>query len=100
VLAITTLDTKGIIPLYSIKPPEHIFYFNHNNIVLLLNKAGFRIILKRPYFVKYYLHDLFYRLGKFLSIPLFNHPPKIMHKFMNISVTIPTNEMILIVEKL
>lgn len=100
VLVITTIDTKGIVPLYSIKPPEHIFYFNHNNIISLLNEAGFKIILKKPYFVRYYLHDLFYRLGEFLSVPFLNHLSKIMHKFMNISVTIPTNEMILIVEKL
>ncbi len=99
-LVITTLDTRGLIPLYSIKPPEHIFYFNHNNIMLLLGRMGYRGIIRRLYFVNYYLHDLYYRIGEFLSLSFITNTASIIKKFFNISVHIPTNEIIIVAKKL
>jgi 2-polyprenyl-3-methyl-5-hydroxy-6-metoxy-1,4-benzoquinol methylase len=99
IAVITTIDIKGIVPLYSIKPPELVFYFNHYNISLLLNQTGFRTILNRPYFVNYKLYDLFYRLGEFLSSSILKRFSKSIGKFIHISFTIPTNEMIVVAEK-
>lgn len=99
-LVITTLDTKGLIPLYSIKPPEHTFYFNHDNILLLLNQLSFKCLLREAYFVNYYLYDLCYRVGEFLSLSILDNLPSIIKKFLNVSIKIPTNEMIIIAEKL
>ena len=69
-LIITTVDTKGLIPFYSIKPPEHIFYFNHDNFSLLLGKTGFKQLSHKTSYSNYYFHDLLYRLGEFLSVSL------------------------------
>lgn len=100
ILVITTIDTKGLIPLYSIKPPEHLFYFDHNNISFLLNKSGYKILYRKPYFVKYHLHDLFYRLYKFSSLSAFNFLYHTIENFFpSITVRIPTNEMIVFAKK-
>lgn len=98
-LVITTVDTKGLIPLYSIKPPEHIFYFNHDNLSLLLGKIGFKRLLYKTSYVNYYFHDLLYRLGEFLSVSFMRNPSNFFKKYMKFSVRIPTNEMIIIAEK-
>lgn len=100
-LVITTIDTKGMIPLYSIKPPEHIFYFNHNNLSLLLKEMNFETLVNKLYFVNYRLGDLIYRLGEFLSLSFFDHLSKFVGKaFGETSVKIPTNEIIIIAKKL
>ncbi len=100
-LVITTIDTSGLFRLYSIKPPEHLFYFNHNNIVILLTKLGFKIIKIKPYFVSYYLHDLFHRLSEFFSFSFLEFVSGVIKRKMpNFYVKIPTNEMILIVKKI
>lgn len=100
ILVITTIDTKGIIPLYMIKPPEHLFYFNHSNIMNLLNKNGFSKVVIRPYFANYFLHDLFMRLKDFTSWNFLGViSQKIAHHFPRFFLKIPTNEMIIIVKK-
>lgn len=48
-LVITTIDTQGMLPVYFLKPPEHLFYFNHHNIALLLER--FKILTREPKFV-------------------------------------------------
>ncbi|GEM_PF-1974464 len=99
ILVITTIDTKGMIPLYSIKPPEHIFYFNHNNLSLLLEEAGLEPLSRKAYHVSYYLHDLIYRLGEFLSMPFMKNISSIFNRCFTFPVRIPTNEMIIIAKK-
>ncbi len=100
IIVITTIDTKSLIPLYSIKPPEHLFYFNHNNIALLLNKSGYKILLRKPYFIKYHLHDLFYRFCEFSSLSVFDFLSRTIKTFFpSISIRIPTNEMIVFAKK-
>lgn len=99
-LVITTINTAGPLPLYSLKPPEHFFYFNHYNLSILLDNLGFKILLKEIHFENYYLYDLFYRLGKFLSLSIFGSISEIIKRGLpNFSVKIPTNNMIIIAEK-
>jgi SAM-dependent methyltransferase len=100
VLVITTIDTRGLVPLYSIKPPEHLFYFSHYNICLLLRMNGYKVLVRRPYFVKYQIDDLFHRLSEFSCSSIFGGLDRIISKmFGNISIRIPTNEMLVIAEK-
>ena len=100
ILVITTIDTAGLLPLYSIKPPEHLFYFNHHNLSSLLNSFGFRLLLRKTNLSHYYLHDLLYRLGKFFSLSFIALAAEIIKKNKPaISIRIPTNEMILIAGK-
>lgn len=99
-LVITTLDTGGIMPLYSLKPPEHLFYFNHDNLSALVKNYGCEILQSKTYFGHYQLNDLFYRLGEFLSFSLFGFISNVLRKyFPRLSLKIPTNEMILIAKK-
>lgn len=99
-LVITTLNTRGLFPFYSIKPPEHLFYFNHDNIDLLLNRLNFRLVKKKTHFSYYCLPDLFHRLSEFLTSSFlrrfFNF---VRSKSPNIDIKIPTNEMLLIAQK-
>lgn len=99
ILIITTIDTKGMIPLYSIKPPEHIFYFNHNNLSLLLKETGLEPLSCKTYYVNYYLHDLVYRLGEFLSIPFIRNISSFFNRCFTFPVRIPTNEVIIVARK-
>ena len=97
---ITTIDTSGYFPLYSIKPPEHLFYFDHSNLNLMLEKAGFHNVLTKTYFTRYLLHDLFERLYAFFRFPPFQWCSRLTRKVApNFSVKIPTNEMIMIAGK-
>lgn len=99
-IVITTIDTKGLIPLYSIKPPEHLFYFNHENIILLLEKTGYKTFIKKPYFAKYRLDDLLSRISGFTSLSIFDALRRIVKKHLpSFSLKIPTNEMLIIAKK-
>jgi SAM-dependent methyltransferase len=99
-LVITTINTKGLIPLYSIKPPEHLFYFDHRNLVDLLSQAGFRCVFKRTHLMRFDLHDLLHRLGKFFSLSFLGRLADVVQGSAKVSVTIPTNEMILVARKI
>jgi len=102
-LIVTTMDTAGKFPLYSIKPPEHIFYFNHSNISQLLEEKNFSISKIKTYFVFYDMDDIFYRLGLFFNFKpfswLFMALYKIFTIFNKITIQIPTNEMLVISKK-
>jgi 2-polyprenyl-3-methyl-5-hydroxy-6-metoxy-1,4-benzoquinol methylase len=99
-IVLTTIDTSGVLPFYSFKPPEHLFYFNRKNIHLFMNEMGFKKIICKAYFNNYFLYDIFHRLKEFSSLGLFEIISK---KIKNIlpffSIIIPTNEMILIFKK-
>lgn len=100
VLLITTIDTKGFLPFYSIKPPEHLFYFSHRNIQQLLTHLKFHILTIKPYFVNYKIHDLFFRLGAFLGRKWLVNMSKLFSKmFPKFSLKVPTNEMIIVLKK-
>lgn len=101
VVVITTLNTKGIIPLYSLKPPEHTFYFSHNNLTKLLNVLNYKVLTIKTYRVNYYLQDLFHRLKEFSSLSFFGYFSSLFYKyFPDLSIKIPTNEMIVIARKI
>lgn len=98
-LIITTIDTKGLIPLYSFKPPEHLFYFNNTNFLDLIKQCGYKKKLIETNAYIFYLHDLFHRLRIFSSLSIFDFLSKQTFKlFPNLSVKIPTNEMLIICE--
>lgn len=100
VLVLTTINTRGLIRLYSIKPPEHLFYFNQDNLLQLLCQAGFRCDYKKTHFTRFDLHDLLHRLGQFFSLSFLGGLADVIRRSVKISVTIPTNEMIVIARKL
>jgi len=99
-LVLTTIDTCGLFPLYSIKPPEHLFYFNHKNLPLLLNKFAFKVRTLKTYFASYYLYDIVYRMGEFVTFkPLIRFSKYIERFFPDLKLNIPTNEMLIIARK-
>jgi SAM-dependent methyltransferase len=99
-LIITTIDTRGLLPLYAIKPPEHLVYFNAANLALLLEQTGFRVESTRMFFTSYYLHDLMHRLANFFRIrPLKALSCAIARHFPLLKLRIPTNEMIVLAQK-
>lgn len=96
-LIITTIDTKGFLPLYTIKPPEHLFYFNHSNLIQLLKQRNFEILKIKPHFSSYYLYDIFYKLGEFASLKPLSRVSRLIEKlFPRLNFNIPTNEMLVI----
>lgn len=99
-LVITTIDTNGLIPLYSIKPPEHIFYFSHSNIRMLLKQCGYENIEHHMHFASYRPADIFHRLHEFSGFSLFGFFEKISSTLMpNTHMMIPTNEMLIFAQK-
>jgi 2-polyprenyl-3-methyl-5-hydroxy-6-metoxy-1,4-benzoquinol methylase len=99
-LVVTTIDTKGVLPFYMLKPPEHLFYFSHKNIKKFFEKYGFALKKCEMYFVYYFLHDLFLRLYDFSRLGFFKLFSKITKRaFENLYLKIPTNEMLVIAQK-
>ena len=99
-LVITTINTGGVLPIYSIKPPEHLFYFNYENMLVLLDKTGYQCVLKKTYFVSYRLDDLFHRFSEFCSFNVLKMIEKRLNKYIpSFSMKIPTNEMLVIGRK-
>ena len=102
---ITTIDTKGLVPIYMLKPPEHLFYFNHKNILNLLSSLNYKKVVLKPYFVKYFVFDLFHRVSKLVNFSIYRKinmfiSKFIKNKFNKFSIKIPTNEMIIISKKI
>lgn len=99
-LGITTLDTRGLIPLYSLKPPEHLFYFDHNNLALLLKQFNFEIAFQKTHVCHYHIYDLFHRLKEFSSLPPLGILSNLFRKYFPAkSIKILTNEMFIIGKK-
>ena len=99
-LLITTIDTEGFFPLYSLKPPEHLFYFSKKNLELLLRKQGFIKMKAKTYFAHYLLSDLFHRLAVFFNLSILKLFSNFFGKsFPNLSVKIPTNEIVFLCKK-
>jgi len=100
ILVITTLNTRGLIPIFFIKPPEHIFYFNHKNLSKLLKESGYEILSEKLYFAEYHLHDLLYRLSKLRLFSFLDYLSGIIKNgFLDISLKVPTNEMMVTAQK-
>lgn len=98
---ITTIDTKGLFPLYAIKPPEHLFYFSHANLEQLLTQSGYEFLFRKTYFASYLLYDLFHRLGEFFGLSYLERLSGwAERKIPALHIRIPTNEMIMVVRKI
>jgi 2-polyprenyl-3-methyl-5-hydroxy-6-metoxy-1,4-benzoquinol methylase len=99
-LAVTTINTKGIVRLFAIKPPEHLYYFSDQNLARLLESHGLKVVKSLPYWCHYHLNEALcraYRLifrsdtriEKYLgSIPLLKK-----------ALRVPTNEMFVLSRK-
>lgn len=85
-IVITVTDTAGFLPFYFLKP-EHLTYFNHTNLTMLLRGMGFEVVLNRLYFTYYGINEFIYRFSKKLNLP-------------NFSFKVPGNEMILVAKKM
>jgi SAM-dependent methyltransferase len=100
IFVITTIDTKGLFPLYAIKPPEHLFYFSHANLERLLMQSGYEFLFRKTYFANYLLYDLFHRLAEFFGLPLLKRLSGwVERRFPVWRIRIPTNEMIIVARK-
>lgn len=99
-LLVSTLDTSGPIPLYQIKPPEHLFYFNRANCSFLLERCGFRVMSARLLFWWYDFIDVLVRLVEFLGLhPLPRWCRAVGERLPLIPILIPTNEVIILAKK-
>lgn len=99
-LVITTIDTAGRFPYYAVKPPEHLFYFNHSNIANLLNAEGFTTVAMQPLYWLYDSLDVAIRLLKFAGLHRAASPLKAALKVLpSLPVLIPTNEMLVIARR-
>lgn len=99
-LVITTVNTLGLFRFYSLKLPEHIFYFNHINLATLLENLGYEVVGARLHYANYRLFDLFQRLYEFSRFGFFDYLSVVTKKnFSAASLFIPTNEMFVMGEK-
>lgn len=94
---ITTIDTEGKLPFYSLKPPEHLHYFSNRSLARMYAAAGLEIASSKTYFARYGVADLFFRMGAFSGLRIFHAIGRLLNKcFPNLAVCIPTNEMIVV----
>jgi SAM-dependent methyltransferase len=99
-LVLTTLDTKSWAPLYALKPPEHLFYFDHDNLGLLLQQTGYATLHRATYFARFLLHDLLHRLGEFSRLSLLGWLSRgVERSAPALALKIPTNEMFVVARK-
>jgi len=100
IIMITTLDTKSLVPLYLIKPPEHLFYFNHNNLPILLRSMGFKTLINEPYFSHYYVFEILQILSNFQFLKFLAPISRLIYKlFSRLSFKSPSNEMAIVAQK-
>ena len=96
-LIITTINTKGLIRLFSIKPPEHLYYFSAYNLSLLLRLNNFEFIKCAPYWCYYQLNEALCRAYR-LIFKSSKRIEQFLEKipFLNVHLRVPTNEMLVI----
>ena len=100
IIMITTLDTKSLVPLYLIKPPEHLFYFSHDNLPILLKSMGFKTLINEPYFSHYYVFEILQVLSNFPFLKVLAPISRLMYKlFFRLSFKSPSNEMAIVAQK-
>ena len=97
-LIVTTIDTKGAIPIYRIKPPEHLFYFTAHNLNILVEKVGLKTKSCKTYWKKYRLSEAMILLGKAL-LPKLNWSVLNRWPMLQFNIKLPTNEVVLIAQK-
>lgn len=100
-LVITTINTKGFVRLFDLKPPEHIFYFSAKNLSLLLERENFTVLKRVSYWCHYHLNEALDRAFRLIFKPskrieeLLGRIP-----FFKMSVKVPTNEMFILSQKI
>lgn len=95
VLVITTINTEGLLPFFSWKPPEHLYYFSARNLAMLLEKSSLGILSVRTHWSYYRVTDLLYRMRQFFSARVPDPATKLLGrtKPWGCYLKIPTNEM-------
>lgn len=100
-LAITTINIKGLVRLFDLKPPEHTFYFSAKNLSLLLKTENFKVMKSLPYWCFYNLNEaldrafrLIFKSSKRIEEFLGKFP------FLKYPIKVPTNEMFVLARKI
>ncbi|MEK7578840.1 MAG: class I SAM-dependent methyltransferase [Patescibacteria group bacterium] len=99
-LAITTINTKGFVRLFDLKPPEHIFYFSAKNLSLLLERENFKVVKQSSYWCHYHLNEALDRAFRLIFKPN-RRIEKLLGliPFFKIPIKVPTNEMFILSQK-
>jgi len=94
-IVITTTDTRGPLPFYSLKPPEHLFYFDKVSMSRLLSKHAIELDHYGVLFWKHDLIDVAVRLAAFVKLHgLARWMRTFQKKIGRAPCLIPTNEML------
>ena len=97
---VTTLDTKSLIRIFRFKPPEHLFYFSHYNLSLLLNSNGFTVESLKAYRASHALGEALGLLSTALLGPRINIQPLIERlPWKNMTLELPNNEMLIVARR-
>ncbi len=99
-LIVTTIDTEGKLPFYSLKPPEHLHYFSKRSLTRMSEAAGLSVVHAKTYFSRYEVADLFFRMGAFSGWRIFPLMGRLLSRLIpDFAICIPTNEMIVVAQK-
>lgn len=100
-LIITTINTKGLVRLFALKPPEHTFYFSAKNLSLLLEREGFTVLKTSPYWCHYHLNEALDRASR-LIFKSKKRIEKLLGRipFLKTPIKVPTNEMFVLSQKI
>ena len=103
-LVVTTADIKGIIPIYMLKPPEHLYYFCRKSINYILEKNGLKLVKYQLLWWEHNILDVLCRMLvvfrlNFMQEFLFKTVKKQNNSINNKSMLIPTNEMLIYAKK-
>lgn len=99
-LAITTINTRGPVKLFKLKPPEHLYYFSSQNISMLLRSCGYDVLKIAPYWCHYHLSEAFCRAFR-LVFKSVGRIEKYLESapFLKMNMRVPTNEMFVLSRK-
>ena len=100
-LLFTYLNAGRYLRLYKIKPPEHVFYFNHRHVASLLGKTGFQILKTKMHLRTYRFSEFVYRVNTILLPWLIDPCDRLFNRFPRLEVVarFPTNEMLFVARK-
>jgi SAM-dependent methyltransferase len=101
-LLVTTLDIEGRLGYFSWKPPEHLFYFSAATLERLLKRAGFLVEAQRTCWRSFGVSDLAARLWGFWGLAGATTLARGLEAIGlgRLSVSIPTNEMLMIARRI
>lgn len=85
---------RKLLPLFRWKPPEHLFYFSHKSLKLMLEKSGFEIKKMFSPWFWYSLREILVRVKSYINIWF---PRKIFR--LPLKLRIPSHEFLVVAEK-